>query len=116
MISGRVIGLTHTRDVIAEAAYMTHLGPGNDPGSLGAIPNGRVATLTQPWPHRQRPQEEVEVVDAEMEPGARPGRRRMVEIAVFAALIVGAIVTLPGLGDVRDRPAGANIGPVVGGG
>ena len=37
----------------------------------------------------------------------------MVEIAVFAALIVGAIVTLPGLGDVRDRLAGANIGLIV---
>ena len=30
------------------------------------------------------------------------------EIVVFAALIVGAVVTLPGLGDVRDRLAGAD--------
>jgi len=37
----------------------------------------------------------------------------MVEIAVFAALIVGAVVTLPGLGDVRDRLAGANVWLIV---
>jgi uncharacterized membrane protein YbhN (UPF0104 family) len=41
------------------------------------------------------------------------GRRRIVEIAVFAALIAGAVVTLPGLGDLRDRLAGADLGLIL---
>jgi uncharacterized protein (TIRG00374 family) len=40
--------------------------------------------------------------------GAMRDRRRLVEIAVFAALIGGAVVALPGLGDLRERLAGAN--------
>jgi uncharacterized membrane protein YbhN (UPF0104 family) len=35
-------------------------------------------------------------------------RRRLIEIGVFAALIAGAVVALPGLGDLRERLAGAN--------
>jgi uncharacterized membrane protein YbhN (UPF0104 family) len=72
-------------------------------------------------------QDAVDVVNAGMEPaesGASTaarlgsasqgiGSRRLVEIVVFAALIVGAVVTLPGLGDVRDRLAGANLPLIV---
>ncbi len=36
------------------------------------------------------------------------GRRRLIEIGVFAALIVGAVFALPGLGDLRERLAGAD--------
>ena len=35
-------------------------------------------------------------------------RRRLVELGVFGALIAGAIVALPGLGDLRERLAGAD--------
>jgi uncharacterized membrane protein YbhN (UPF0104 family) len=35
-------------------------------------------------------------------------RRRLVEIGVFAALLVGAVVALPGLGDLRERLADAD--------
>jgi uncharacterized membrane protein YbhN (UPF0104 family) len=46
------------------------------------------------------------VVAHEMELGGWNGRR-LVEIGVFLALIVGAIFALPGLGDLRERLAGA---------
>jgi uncharacterized membrane protein YbhN (UPF0104 family) len=36
------------------------------------------------------------------------GRRRFVEIGVFAALLVGALFAFPGLGELRDRLAGAD--------
>jgi uncharacterized membrane protein YbhN (UPF0104 family) len=36
------------------------------------------------------------------------GRRRLVEIGVFAALLVGALFAFPGLDDLRDRLAGAD--------
>jgi uncharacterized membrane protein YbhN (UPF0104 family) len=58
-------------------------------------------------------QDAVDVVNAGMEPSRRQGRRRLAEIFVFAALIVGAVVTLPGLGDVRDRLAGADLPLIV---
>ena len=35
-------------------------------------------------------------------------RRRLVEIGLFAALLVGAVIALPGLGELRDRLAGAD--------
>ena len=41
------------------------------------------------------------------------GRRRLIEIAVFGALIVGALFTLPGLGELRDRLAGADAGLIA---
>lgn len=47
------------------------------------------------------------VEGAEMELGRGQGRR-FVEIGVFLALIVGAIVAMPGLGDLRERLAGAD--------
>jgi uncharacterized membrane protein YbhN (UPF0104 family) len=39
---------------------------------------------------------------------ARLGTRRLVEIGVFAALLVGAVIALPGLGELRQRLAGAD--------
>jgi uncharacterized membrane protein YbhN (UPF0104 family) len=50
----------------------------------------------------------MEGVGREMELGLRHGRRRVVEIAVFAALIGGALFALPGLDDLRQRLAGAD--------
>src|SRR4051812_43238692 len=41
------------------------------------------------------------------------GRRRLIEIAVFGALIVGALFALPGLGELRDRLAGADAGLIA---
>jgi uncharacterized membrane protein YbhN (UPF0104 family) len=35
-------------------------------------------------------------------------RRRLVEIGILAALLAGAVAALPGLGDLRDRIAGAD--------
>jgi uncharacterized membrane protein YbhN (UPF0104 family) len=40
--------------------------------------------------------------------GGRQGRRRLVEIGVFATLIFGAVVAFPGLGGLRERLAGAD--------
>jgi len=40
-------------------------------------------------------------------------RRRLVELAAFAALVAGAISVLPGLGDVRQRFAHAGTGWIV---
>jgi hypothetical protein len=68
-----------------------------------------------------------DVVSAEMDPEAGAseaarlgyssrgwqGRRRMVEIAVFATLIVGAIFAMPGLGELRDRLGGADPGMML---
>lgn len=54
-------------------------------------------------------QDAAAAVNAEMDPGHWQGRRRLIEIAVFGALIVGAVLTLPGLGDLRDRLAGADL-------
>ena len=39
--------------------------------------------------------------------------RRLVEIGVFAALLVGALFALPGLGELRDRLAGADAGLIA---
>ncbi len=36
------------------------------------------------------------------------GSRRLIEIGVFAALLVGALFAFPGLGELRDRLAGAD--------
>ena len=47
------------------------------------------------------------VVQSEMEPLGQ-GRRRLIEIGVFVALLIGAVFALPGLGDLRDRLAGAD--------
>jgi uncharacterized protein (TIRG00374 family) len=47
------------------------------------------------------------VMDGEMELHAWHGRR-LVEIGVFLALIVGAIFAMPGLGDLRERLGGAD--------
>ncbi len=48
------------------------------------------------------------VVDGEMELERWNGSRRLVEIGVFAALLIGALFAFPGLGDLRDRLAGAD--------
>ena len=61
------------------------------------------------------------VIGGAMEPGERGAStaarlgyasqwqgRRLVEVGVFLALIVGAIFTLPGLGDLRERLTGAD--------
>src|SRR5688572_3331117 len=50
------------------------------------------------------------VVDDEMElvGSLGHGGRRLVEIGVFAALLVGALFAFPGLGDLRERLAGAD--------
>ncbi|HEX2128723.1 MAG TPA: lysylphosphatidylglycerol synthase transmembrane domain-containing protein [Solirubrobacterales bacterium] len=40
-------------------------------------------------------------------------RRRLVELGVFVALLTGAIVALPGLGDLRERLAAADLSLVV---
>ena len=37
-----------------------------------------------------------------------PSRRRLVEIALFAVLIAGAVAAMPGLGDLRERLSGAD--------
>jgi hypothetical protein len=37
-----------------------------------------------------------------------PGRRRLIEIGLFGALVVGAVFAFPGFGDLRDRLAGAD--------
>jgi uncharacterized protein (TIRG00374 family) len=43
-----------------------------------------------------------------MSPEQLNSRRRLIEIGVFGALLVGAVVALPGLGDLRERLAGAD--------
>jgi uncharacterized membrane protein YbhN (UPF0104 family) len=48
------------------------------------------------------------VIGGAMEPGRAWQGRRLVEVGVFLALIVGAIFTLPGLGDLRERLTGAD--------
>jgi uncharacterized membrane protein YbhN (UPF0104 family) len=48
------------------------------------------------------------VVGAEMDLKEHWHGRRFVEVGVFLALIVGAIVALPGLGDLRSRLSGAD--------
>lgn len=48
-----------------------------------------------------------------MEPESLSSRRRLIELGVLGALLVGAMVALPGFGDLRDRLAGADPGPVV---
>lgn len=55
--------------------------------------------------NRARP---TDVFETRMELGGREGRRRLIEIGVFAALIGGALFAFPGLGDLRDRLAGAD--------
>jgi uncharacterized membrane protein YbhN (UPF0104 family) len=46
---------------------------------------------------------------AGFEPGEGLGsRRRLAELAILGALLVGALVALPGLGDLRDRISGAD--------
>jgi glycosyltransferase 2 family protein len=40
-------------------------------------------------------------------------RRRLIELAVFGALVAGAISVLPGLGDVRERFAHASAGWII---
>jgi uncharacterized membrane protein YbhN (UPF0104 family) len=52
-------------------------------------------------------------LSGEMELASGQGRRRLVEIGVFAILIAGAIAALPGLGDLRDRLAGADLSLVA---
>jgi uncharacterized protein (TIRG00374 family) len=47
------------------------------------------------------------VMDGEMELAHWQGRR-LIEIGVFLALIVGAIFAMPGLGDLRERLGGAD--------
>jgi uncharacterized membrane protein YbhN (UPF0104 family) len=44
---------------------------------------------------------------------ARPNRRRLVELGIFALLIGGALFALPGLDQVRERLAGADARLVV---
>jgi uncharacterized membrane protein YbhN (UPF0104 family) len=46
--------------------------------------------------------------DMPQDPERIQGRRRLIEIGVFAALLVGAVVALPGLGDLRERLADAD--------
>jgi uncharacterized membrane protein YbhN (UPF0104 family) len=46
-------------------------------------------------------------------PTGLDGRRRLIEIAVFASLLVGAVAALPGLGELRDRLAGADPALIV---
>ena len=53
------------------------------------------------------------MTDATLEPEGLQSRRRLVEIGVFAALLVGAVVALPGLGDLRERLAGADPGLIA---
>ena len=48
------------------------------------------------------------VIGGAMQPGRAWQGRRLVEVGVFLALIVGAILTLPGLGDLRERLTGAD--------
>jgi uncharacterized membrane protein YbhN (UPF0104 family) len=48
------------------------------------------------------------VVGGEMELAHWQGGRRLIEIGVFAALIGGALVALPGLDQLRERLAGAD--------
>ncbi len=56
----------------------------------------------------------IDVVDDEMDPSSSwQGRRRLIEIAVFGTLIVGALFALPGLGELRDRLAGADAGLIA---
>jgi uncharacterized membrane protein YbhN (UPF0104 family) len=43
-----------------------------------------------------------------MSPQQLNSRRRLIEICIFAALLGGAVVALPGLGDLRERLAGAD--------
>ncbi|MFL5869630.1 MAG: flippase-like domain-containing protein [Solirubrobacterales bacterium] len=43
-----------------------------------------------------------------MSPEQLNSRRRVIEIGIFAALVGGALVALPGLGDLRARLEGAN--------
>ena len=48
------------------------------------------------------------VMDGEMELERWQGGRRLVEIGVFAALLIGALFAFPGLDDLRERLAGAD--------
>jgi uncharacterized membrane protein YbhN (UPF0104 family) len=45
--------------------------------------------------------------------GALASRRRLIELGLFAVLIGGALVALPGLGELRERLAGAEPGLIV---
>jgi len=49
-----------------------------------------------------------EIAESTLDFGGRPGRRRLIEIGVFGALIVGAVLAFPGFGDLRARLAGAD--------
>lgn len=83
-------------------------------GVPAAMRIGEVIGLTEQMPGmtegknmNRRDAERVEM--DEMELGGWNGRR-MLEIGIFLTLIAGAIVTLPGLGDLRARLAGADPG------
>jgi len=53
------------------------------------------------------------VVTNEMELERWQGGRRLVEIGVFAALLIGALFAFPGLDDLRERLAGADARLIV---
>ena len=74
---------------------------------------GRVIGLTHWTPKMNEPRIEMNRKDAERVVGGEMelegwNGRRLVEIGVFLALIVGAIFALPGLGDLRERLTGAD--------
>ena len=48
------------------------------------------------------------VVERAIDPGGPGSQRRIIELGVLGALLVGAVFALPGLGDLRDHLVGAD--------
>ena len=74
---------------------------------------GQVMGLTDWTPEMYESKIEMNRMDAERVVGGEMelegwNGRRLLEVGIFLALIVGAIFALPGLGDLRERLTGAN--------
>lgn len=59
------------------------------------------------WTADRHRDDELALNDAEL--GRGPSVRRLIGIAIFCALVAGAILAIPGLGNLRERLAGADL-------